>query len=86
MSSDYDPIIDQAAATAKAWLAGFESRPIPPVSGIDDVRDALGRDLPEHGTAPDLSSHCRVKAARSRVIFIAVRESLPACPTDAADG
>ena len=47
MPAEYASIIDQTAATAKAWLAGFEDRPIPPREGIDAVRDALGGDLPE---------------------------------------
>lgn len=53
MPSEYDPIIDQTAATAKAWLDGFESRPIPPISDIDAVRAGLGRALPERGADPE---------------------------------
>ena len=53
MHADYDDIIDRTAATAKAWLHGFEARPIPPAERIGEVREQLGERLPERGADPD---------------------------------
>ncbi|NEN07560.1 aspartate aminotransferase family protein [Diaminobutyricibacter tongyongensis] len=53
MQADYDDIIDRAAATAKAWLAGFEERPIPPTAMVGDVRRHLGERLPATGSDQD---------------------------------
>ena len=53
MHSDYDDIIDRTAATAKAWLDGFEERPIAPAVPVGDVRSRLGERFPENGADPD---------------------------------
>ncbi len=54
MRADYDDIINQAAASAKAWLSGFEERPIPPAAVVGVVRDHLGERLPDAGSDPEV--------------------------------
>jgi glutamate/tyrosine decarboxylase-like PLP-dependent enzyme len=49
--------VDRAALAvaherALAWRRGLEDRPIAPRAGADDVKDALGRDLPDTGEDP----------------------------------
>jgi glutamate/tyrosine decarboxylase-like PLP-dependent enzyme len=44
-----DALLDLARRHADAWLAALPERPIPPRATIDEMLDALGRDLPEHG-------------------------------------
>ncbi len=51
----YDEVLDVADRHARAWLSGIRERPIPPRLGTDDVKDRLGRTLPESGEpAPDV--------------------------------
>lgn len=50
--SPYDDVLDVAARYAREWVAGVGDRPIPPRSGVDEVKDRLGRDLPVEGEAP----------------------------------
>ncbi|AWB95233.1 aspartate aminotransferase family protein [Agromyces badenianii] len=45
----YDAPLDVAARQARAWLSGIRERPIPPRIGSDEVKDRLGRSLPESG-------------------------------------
>ncbi len=53
MQPDYDDIIDRTTATAKAWLGGFDERPIPPAAVVGEVRHHLGERLPDAGSDPD---------------------------------
>lgn len=46
---DYDAVLDVAERFARAWLAGVRERPIPPQASVDDIKDRLGRGLPEAG-------------------------------------
>ncbi|WP_448809655.1 pyridoxal phosphate-dependent decarboxylase family protein [Agromyces bauzanensis] len=48
-SSPYDEVLDVAERHAQAWLADIRERPIPPRLGPDEIKDRLGRDLPESG-------------------------------------
>jgi glutamate/tyrosine decarboxylase-like PLP-dependent enzyme len=54
MQADYDQIIDRVSRTAKAWLSGFEERPIPPTALVGDVRRQLGERLPDTGADQDM--------------------------------
>lgn len=45
-------MLDEAVALAGRWLDGTRDGRIPPRADIDQVKDALGRDLPERGPAP----------------------------------
>src|SRR5215218_572424 len=47
--SSYDDVLDVADRHARAWLAGVGERPIPPRLQADEIKDRLGRDLPEDG-------------------------------------
>jgi glutamate/tyrosine decarboxylase-like PLP-dependent enzyme len=47
--SSYDEVLDIADRRARAWLAGVRERPIPPSIGPEEVKDRLGRSLPESG-------------------------------------
>ncbi|HEU5222862.1 MAG TPA: aminotransferase class V-fold PLP-dependent enzyme [Candidatus Lumbricidophila sp.] len=38
-----------AAGHARAWLSNVRERPVPPHASVDDVKDWLGRELPERG-------------------------------------
>ncbi|HEX6956106.1 MAG TPA: aminotransferase class V-fold PLP-dependent enzyme [Agromyces sp.] len=45
-----DPaLLDLARRHADEWLDALPERPIPPRATVDEVADALGRELPEHG-------------------------------------
>lgn len=48
-SSPYEEVLDVAGRHAQAWLAGIRERPIPPRLGPDEIKDRLGRELPESG-------------------------------------
>ncbi|HKH08356.1 MAG TPA: aminotransferase class V-fold PLP-dependent enzyme [Agromyces sp.] len=48
-NSSYDDVLDVAERHARAWLAGVRERPIPPQLHADEIKDRLGRDLPEDG-------------------------------------
>ena len=50
-SSDrqYDAVLDVADRHARAWLSGIRERPIPPRLGPEEIKDRLGRALPESG-------------------------------------
>lgn len=46
----HDPaLLDLARRHAAAWLDTLPERPIPPRATVDEVAEALGRELPEHG-------------------------------------
>jgi glutamate/tyrosine decarboxylase-like PLP-dependent enzyme len=45
-SADYAELLDLAQRSAVAWLTGMPERPIPASSGIPEVVEALGPDLP----------------------------------------
>lgn len=47
--SSYDEVLAVADRHARAWLSGIRERPIPPRLGVDEVKDRLGRSLPDHG-------------------------------------
>lgn len=49
-SQQYDQLLDDAATRAKEWLAGVFTRTIPARAGIDDVKHALGVELPRRGS------------------------------------
>ncbi|MGW9630410.1 pyridoxal phosphate-dependent decarboxylase family protein [Agromyces sp. NPDC055520] len=51
--ASYDEVLEVASRHAQTWLAGVGERSIPPRATIDDIKDALGRELPESGE-PDL--------------------------------
>lgn len=44
-----EALLGLAHRHAAAWLDALSERPIPPRATTDEVADALGRDLPEHG-------------------------------------
>jgi glutamate/tyrosine decarboxylase-like PLP-dependent enzyme len=48
----FDPVLDRAAAHARAWLGDVADRPIPPRGDVDAVAAALGGPLPDGGTDP----------------------------------
>ncbi|MRX42584.1 pyridoxal phosphate-dependent decarboxylase family protein [Agromyces kandeliae] len=48
-----DDLLDLAHRHAAAWLGTLPERPIPPRAGVEEVMDALGRELPEHGEPAD---------------------------------
>jgi len=45
-TDDYRDLLDAARHRAVEWLDQVPERPIPPASDADEVKDALGRDLP----------------------------------------
>ncbi|WP_022893414.1 pyridoxal phosphate-dependent decarboxylase family protein [Agromyces subbeticus] len=49
----YGEVIDAAGRHARAWLSGVGERPIPPHATPDEIKDRLGRVLPDGGE-PDL--------------------------------
>jgi glutamate/tyrosine decarboxylase-like PLP-dependent enzyme len=51
----FDEALGEASVLAHRWLNGLRDAPIPPTAGIDRVKDALGRELPQRGDpAPDV--------------------------------
>jgi glutamate/tyrosine decarboxylase-like PLP-dependent enzyme len=48
----YDQVLDDAAEISKRWLDGVFDRAIPPSSGVEQVKSALGRELQVHGDDP----------------------------------
>jgi glutamate/tyrosine decarboxylase-like PLP-dependent enzyme len=46
-----DPALARAVEHAQAWLASLDSRPVPPRVTIDELKAALGAELPEGATA-----------------------------------
>lgn len=48
----YDDVLATAERHAKAWLSAIRERPIPPRLGADEIKERLGRTLPETGEAP----------------------------------
>ncbi|MFC8682972.1 pyridoxal phosphate-dependent decarboxylase family protein [Microbacterium ureisolvens] len=48
-STAYTRALDAAAQSATAWLTALDHRPIPPRTGIEDVKSALGRELAARG-------------------------------------
>jgi len=49
--SPYDELLDVADRHARAWVSSIRERPIPPRMGTDEIKDRLGRDVPETGQA-----------------------------------
>lgn len=47
----YDDVLATAERHAKAWLSAIRERPIPPRLGADEIKERLGRTLPETGEA-----------------------------------
>ncbi|MGO4595531.1 aspartate aminotransferase family protein [Leifsonia sp. 2TAF2] len=47
----FSPALDEAVEIAGRWLAGVREGPIPPTADVEQVKDALGRELPERGPA-----------------------------------
>ena len=45
-------MLDEAVRLAGRWLEGVRDGPIPPTSDVEQVKDALGRDLPDRGPDP----------------------------------
>lgn len=45
----YGPLLESTAERAKRWLDAVPDRPVPPHSGIEEAKNALGRHLPENG-------------------------------------
>ncbi|WP_157155867.1 MULTISPECIES: pyridoxal-dependent decarboxylase [unclassified Diaminobutyricimonas] len=45
----YGPLLESTAERAKRWLDGVPDRPVPPHSGIEEAKNALGRSLPDNG-------------------------------------
>lgn len=58
---DFVPALDEAVGLAGRWLADVREGSIPPTADIDQVKDALGRELPERG--PDATEVLRRMAA-----------------------
>ncbi|MFD4420539.1 pyridoxal phosphate-dependent decarboxylase family protein [Agromyces sp. NPDC058484] len=48
-TDSYDEVLDAADGYARAWLSGIRERPIPPRLGVEEVKDRLGRTLPDPG-------------------------------------
>ena len=57
--ASYDAIIEASGRHARTWLSGVRERPIPPQASADDIKDRLGRELPERGE-PDLEVIARL--------------------------
>ncbi|HEV7813074.1 MAG TPA: aspartate aminotransferase family protein, partial [Leifsonia sp.] len=53
-SDTFDGALGEAAALASRWLNGMRDAPIPPTAGIEQVKDALGRTLPDRGPGAPL--------------------------------
>jgi len=54
-ADEYDEALRRADRWARQWLGGVRERPVPPREGTDEVKDRLGRVLPEAGApAPDV--------------------------------
>ncbi|AEE44439.1 pyridoxal phosphate-dependent decarboxylase family protein [Cellulomonas fimi] len=49
---DYRDLLDAARHRAAEWLDQVPERPIPPAATVDEVKDALGRSLPESTQDP----------------------------------
>lgn len=49
----FRPVLGEVATVAGRWLDGVRDGAIPPSADIEAVKDALGRDLPERGPAPE---------------------------------
>ncbi|WP_395243426.1 pyridoxal phosphate-dependent decarboxylase family protein [Agromyces sp. MMS24-K17] len=47
---EYRAPMESAARLAGRWIDGVAERPIAPRAGVEQVKDALGRRLPEHGS------------------------------------
>ncbi|WP_448004197.1 pyridoxal phosphate-dependent decarboxylase family protein [Agromyces bauzanensis] len=45
----YDAVLEAAERHARSWLSGLRDRPIPPRLGSEDIKERLGRELPETG-------------------------------------
>ncbi|KQM84668.1 pyridoxal-dependent decarboxylase [Agromyces sp. Leaf222] len=48
-ADEFHEPLEAAARLAGRWLDGVRDRPIAPTAGIDEVKDALGRDLADEG-------------------------------------
>ncbi|MDQ2661603.1 MAG: pyridoxal-dependent decarboxylase [Actinomycetota bacterium] len=49
LDAAYDEVLDVADRHARSWLADIRERPIPPRLGVEEVKDRLGRLLPDDG-------------------------------------
>ncbi|AYG04522.1 pyridoxal phosphate-dependent decarboxylase family protein [Gryllotalpicola protaetiae] len=55
---EFAEALEVAHRNASRWLASLPERPIAPHADIDQIKDALGRELPSHGTpAPEVVEH-----------------------------
>ncbi|MER6987792.1 aminotransferase class V-fold PLP-dependent enzyme [Saccharopolyspora hirsuta] len=50
MHDDSRELLDRTAAHAAEFLAGLDARPVAPAGSLTELREALGRSLPEEGT------------------------------------
>ncbi len=50
--SPYEAVLDVADRHARAWLSNVRERPIPPRLRTDEVKERLGRALPDDGEPP----------------------------------
>lgn len=50
----FRPVLGEAAELAGRWLDGVREGAIPPTADVETVKDALGRELPERGPAPEV--------------------------------
>ncbi|WP_157008358.1 pyridoxal phosphate-dependent decarboxylase family protein [Agromyces laixinhei] len=57
--ASYDEVVAAAAGHALGWLSGVRERAIPPHASADDIKDRLGRELPQVGE-PDLEVIARL--------------------------
>ncbi|RXZ48098.1 pyridoxal-dependent decarboxylase, partial [Agromyces binzhouensis] len=65
-----DDLLGLAHRHAAAWLDTLPERPIPPRAGVEEVMDALGRELPEHGERADAVIDRLAEAAEPGLIAI----------------
>jgi glutamate/tyrosine decarboxylase-like PLP-dependent enzyme len=49
---EHSAALDRAHQRALDWLASLPNRPVPPQASVEDVKQALGTELPEGGTDP----------------------------------
>lgn len=51
--NDVAKALDTARSHADAWLTTLPERPVPPQATIEEVKEALGKTLPEHSGSPE---------------------------------
>lgn len=47
----YDEVIAATTQHAQAWLSNLRERPVPPQASVDEIKDRLGRELPDRGAS-----------------------------------